>query len=455
MASPPPSYNISDLVDSNLRNVIVAQRGTGPGNSRPDITGLTAFMYLGGSGCSPTTSDALSLSQAHIQSALSYVNAGTGTVSVCPTARTLLYTAITNNLRAADMTNAKAGTVAIALQTAAYEAARDATAYYMRCQLNATNGSGTILTANNDKVLRQWLDDLKSYLETSEFPAMYANSASTASLDPANTQVDWANWPALMRWVAEASGMFLRYDMSSASSTLVGMGSPTRADGTPNPKYDALAGMIITMLNSTYNAEMQDTVVNVAMRPWLTMYYLYQFASRPEFNIHTQAYALKAMVDAGTAMLTQMMLSYSSAEQGGAEYTTLSALQGALSSNVLQTTQINLDSQVHAVLASATSNRAASHGLGATNAVLGTRLGRTQDLQIRYQVGEAQLLSKRRAMLLWIVALVAVLAASTFLIVTSRLTAFLLMALTTVGVVAAAFTLPALYRFVKRKTNTL
>jgi len=191
------------------------------------------------------------------------------------------------------------------------------------------------------------------------------------------------------------------------------------------------------------------------MRPWLTMYYLYQFVSRPEFNIHTQAYALKAMVDAGTAMLTQMMLSYSSAEHGGAEYTTLSALQIALSTNVLQKTTINVDSQVHSVLLAATENRNKSQGLGATNTVLGTRLGRTQDLQVRYQVGEALFISKRRAMLLWIVALVAVLAASTFLIVTDRLTAFLLMALTTIGVVVAAFSLPALYRWVKRKTNTL
>ena len=426
--------NISTLVHPTLRAIMANLNG----DATPDVTGLSALAYL--------KCDNTALSESSVKAALAYISenqtSSVGAPGACSAyqvtteARDLIATALVGLLPTSSMIQGNSESVANGILVAFYTAARDATCRYMRMKMNIEAGWSSQLTVADEVVIAKWFDDLKENLEQNELPD-YANS---------NDQSVWTVYSNWMQMVASTASAYLRYDLQSATSNLGMMTSTTSST------YNSRANDIIATLYANFSPATLDTIVNVSMRPWLSLYFINQFAKRPEFSIHTQVYASLTMFDAAARAIDKLCSTYPSTSVPA--YINLAAIRSALTS-MLPTNTLNIDSQAQTVLTEAANNRKASQQLATLNTSMKTRLTRSLDLQVRFQVLDSQVEKQKQLMLLWMVALGAVLVSSTLLIMTDRLTAFMLLAAVSFTIVTAMIILPSLYLLVKRRANVI
>ena len=428
--------DISMLVAPSLRSIMANLNSY----ATPDITALSAIPYL--------HCDNTAMTESSVQTALAYVTtmpgAGANVPSVCTYARDLMVKQILSSIQLTDLTQGNGDAVASDIKNAFYKAARDATAYYMRIKMNTEGGFSNQLTPSDEKVIQQWFDDLQAQLFNIELPDIIANPSTDLFIpqgtDPTDDFNDW------MKEVALRASAFLTFDLKSASSNLNQM-----ADSM-SKTYNPGARQIIATLYANFSPAILDTIVNVSLRPWLSAYFIDQFSTGAQFNVHTQAYAFKTLIDTTIRALTKMLATYS--DQTVSDAKGLQAIVTALG-NVLPTSTLNIDAQAQHVLTEAAHNRLASQKLASVNGTMVTRLNRSLDLQVRFQVLDTEMQQQRRVMNMWIIALISVLVASTLLIIADRLTAFMLLAGGAFTIVTAALVLPALYLFAKRRTNTV
>jgi hypothetical protein len=418
------TVDISNLVHGSVRTIISSVSAP----NAPDVTMLSALVYMSCNTQGMTTSS--------VMKAQSYVKSAEVPTDPAPPVCVEVQKLVTDELVAAlptgtTITTAKIPETVAGLMEGFYKGGRNAFARFMRLKIDGDGGWPQRLTDADETVFRTWLDNLKNNLNDIELP----NMRRTMPL------AEWTTYKSWMQSVAALASVYLRADIDATNEGgLVKTGSSSQN------------GQIVGYLHSNFNDAMLDSIVNVALHPWLTLYFIDQFATQADFNVHTQVYANKLLFDAAANAINKVKGTYADPTQAPASnLATMATGLGML----MPTTTLNIDSSAIKVLTEAARNRKSSQELATLSANMETRLGRSLDLQVRFQVLEAEVVLRRRVMLLWIIALLAVLTAAVVLITTDRLTAFMLLSLGTLGIVAVAITLPALYLMVKRKTNTL
>lgn len=418
------TVDISNLVHGSVRAIISSVSAP----NAPDVTMLSALAYMSCNTQGLTTSS--------VTKAQAYVKSTEVPTDPAPPVCVEVQKMVTDELIAAlptgmTITTAKIHETVAGLMEGFYKGGRNAFARFMRLKIDGEGGWSQRLTDADETVFRTWLDNLKNNLNDVELP----NMRRTMPL------AEWTAYKPWMQSVSALASVYLRADIDATNeSGLIKTGSSSQN------------GQIVGYLHSNFNDSMLDAIVNVALHPWLTLYFIDQFATQADFNVHTQVYANKLLFDAAANAINKVKGTY--ADQTTAPASELATMATGLEM-LMPSTTLNIDESAIKVLTEAARNRKSSQELATLSASMETRLGRTLDLQVRFQVLEAEVVLRRRVMLLWIIALLAVLTAAVVLITTDRLTAFMLLSLGTLGIVAVAITLPALYLLVKRKTNTL
>ena len=396
-------------------------------NSQPDLSALSAFAYID---CNPIRS----LTLASINTALAYSDApGTATKpAMCTFARDTVAQAIRSNVPVTDVKSTAAAMARASIMKAFFEGPRDVAASFIRQRLREEYGVG--LTVTDDAIIANWFNFAKEQLLKNELKMLQNTPDAEDTVNYkawSDLETNYSEW---LQYITLSASTYLRIDQIPAGDSL--------------SQAATHSSEVISTLTMSLSQGMIDTIVNFVFRPWLTLFFIEQFATNKAFSIHTQVYAYKLFADVASRAVTMIASTYSPSDPG---LTNIASAIGAL----LPTELNDVDNWALQVVKRSSDNRKATIALQAVNATAGLRLQRSNDLQIRFQVLEGQVIKQKQLMLVWIVALIAVLGASTFLVISDHMSAFMLLVFGTVGILICVVAVPALYNYFKRKSNML
>ena len=179
----------------------------------------------------------------------------------------------------------------------------------------------------------------------------------------------------------------------------------------------------------------EDALMQFGLGPWLTLSFIRSFNTSADSTFFTQVYARYAMTQAAAVAVLKLADTYDqTATPPDANVARLQAVASNLQ-NVINTASSDYTPDMLSIMQSSALTKTNSQTLNTTNERLSSRLSRTKDLQVSFQVDDAIIRGRRRAFYAWLIALVAVVGASAFLIATSRLSAYLVLAAATLVIV--------------------
>ena len=394
------------LVHSTIRGFM--DKRASPG--LPDITLLLVLPYL--SCNTPTTAAAAA-------------TASLPTLPpVCVRSRDIVVSAITSNLHSINMTPDIRPQVVDGLKKAFYNAGRDTLIQMLRIEIE-TNAVWSISFVDSDELIfKTWIDDVKANLENTEIPLLRSKM-------PLNQLTQYDQWMSSIKTIASA---YLRagLDLTNKSNLLLASNSPHMSS-------------IVSYVSNNFNGSMLDAIVNVFLAPWLMLVYVDMFAMDERFNIHTQVYAYKLLIDMSATAVGKLANTYDAASQSSGQPAMLISIVSSLG-NMVYTSTLNVDKEATEVINEAADNRKKSMQLRAIDDEMRKRLGRSMDLQLRYQILEEDVLKEKQLMMLWIASLITFTLSSALLILRDKLTPFLLLAATTFGVMLITLLVPMIIR---------
>lgn len=419
------SGSLDSLIHRSVR-VMTAQFQT---SSQPDICALSSFAYVN---CNPDYALAL----ASINKAMAYTSAPATAAtkpSVCVAARDMLADAIKRNISVTDVKPTASTAARASIMKGFYEGPRNIAASFMRQKL--ANEYGISLAVTDESIISAWFDFAKDNLVSNELSMMQQTpDVNTPEYKKwVETDTVYSSW---LQVVTMAASTYLRMNLMQSAQSNGGSASATHASE------------VISTLNMSMSQSMVDSIVNFVFRPWLTLYFIQQFATNKAFNIHTQVYAYKLFVDVASRAINMVAETYTPAD---ANLKAISATIGTL----IPTEVTDVDSWSLKVVQKSMENRKATIDLQAINATAGQRLQRSGDMQLRFQILDGQVAKQKQLMMMWIIALLVALASSTFLVVTDHTTAFLLLAAGSIAIMLCVVAVPMLFQYLKRKTNSV
>lgn len=407
------------MVHNSIRTLVTHYSS----NDKPDLSCLAAFPYVKCSAFDALTQTSITLANAYVTKPTTVTPP-----AVCNDARDLLKPAILSSVSLSDINPASVSNAISNIKTAFFNGPRDVASRIIRVRLNYERGN---FTSSDDVVISGWFDRAKALLIKTDLPMLF-------NTPDVNDTVNYNAWSALstdfnswMSFIAENTTDYL----------LIG-----NADvGDSNSVHTN--EVINTVTSSISRGTILETVKFV-FKPWLLLTYIEMFAKNKAFNIHTQAMAYKLFVDVSARALDMIAKTYTPPD---VELTNIANKMVTLIPIELS----DVDHQLLKVVQKSSNNRKKTIELQAVNATAGLRLQRSNDMQIRFQVLESRVIHQKQLMMMWIVALLAVLGTSTFLVVTDHLMPFMLLVFGTMAVLLIVVAVPFLYNYMKRKTNSI
>ena len=218
------------------------------------------------------------------------------------------------------------------------------------------------------------------------------------------------------------------------------------------PAFIAAAGEVLArtiqatvpsddLRNFMFNKNQHDAMLKLALGPWLTLLYMLSLVASPKSTFVDQIYARYAFMQAVRIALTKLSNAYA------ADYPAFHTTNGQVTvltrwlTNVLPgmlptLTTNDFQASIQEVSEGAKAANKQSKTLAAKNRELAVRLALTNNLEVSKEAQTTDVTAKRRAFYAWVVAYVVIVAASSFLIVTDRLSAFMALAVGTLSAIA-------------------
>lgn len=219
-------------------------------------------------------------------------------------------------------------------------------------------------------------------------------------------------------------------DLTQFLETAAGVVGKTISDAIPSTaQRDFLLGK-----------QQQSALTQLGLGPWLTLSFYLSFVTNPDSTFVDQIYARYAIMQAIRIAFRKLSLCYDPAVPAFAtgQISAINAwVSGVLPKMLPTLTSADFQQTIVDVTKGAAVAHARSLDLSNRNKTLGDRLSLAGNLEIRKEAQDDEVKRVRRAVYGWTIAYIAVLAASAFLISTDRLTGFLLLALSTLAVMAA------------------
>lgn len=194
-----------------------------------------------------------------------------------------------------------------------------------------------------------------------------------------------------------------------------------------------------------FGKQQQDAVVALGLGPWLTLKFILAFVGSPSATFVDQIYARYAVMQAIRISLTKLSLAYDPSVSAFRDPVTGQVaiiarfLTTVLPQMIPTLTVSDFQTPILEVTDGAATASQKSQALQTLNAQLAQRLQIAGNLEVSGAAQERDLRETRRAFYAWVAAYVLVLAASSFLIATDRLSAFMALAVATLLLMAAAW----------------